>query len=628
MTDLEQKAAELEQAMDPKERDERAEAAEAYSKEDEAHFVEYGRACLDEAEEATSDLRDEYDLNWEAYTLSRPDDKEDWQCDIITPTPFNMVQHAKSIVRRALVDRPDYYKFKGVGNEDKFLAEFFRKAYDFHSDEGHANFPLRFSQACEMAFVAGQSMEIIPRWVRNLNGTDGLELTLRPPWHVVRDPAAEPMNPWSGMYWIHTEYMDEWELRALEKDGIYKNIAGAMSSGKEEDDKEKDEKKKRYIVAKNKFRKSLMVHEFWGIILGKDGDILLPNATFSWGGRELIRKARPNPYPTVRWPGVGFPAVPDLMRYEGRSVLGGVTSLWNFYDNLLNSYGDDLNWIVNRMFEIDPSLLADRGANMETYPGRVWVKSAGGPSGAKAVQEIISGGARTGEVLSTMNHVDQLIQNGMFLPHFLTGVPGSRSNITKGEFEGKREDSLGLFDSIGKDLEMGAVWTIRCILDVITVHWTDVAKPNILEVFGEQFLNFAKSLSLAMPEERMKALKFNADIKVSGISNLMRQNDTIQRLEAIMRRIETRPEIWLPMVWPHKLLRAQEEALGMGTQGFVKTEEEMQAEQEAQAQAQAANAQKEDLVTSSLNAAGLKLPTAPANGAGKKPATAPAQGRA
>lgn len=617
-TDLERKALDLERSMDPKERTEREEAANAYSKEDEAHFVEYGTACFQESDQATEDIRKEYDRTWEAYSLERAAEKEDWQCDIITPTPFNLVQHAKSIVRRALVDRPDYFKIDGVGKEDEFLADLYKKIYSFHANENHANFPLRFSQAAEMAFVTGQSMEIIPRWTRQINGTDGLELTLRPPWHISRDPSCEPLNPWSGMYWIHTEYLDRWELVEMEREGIYQNIAGAFSAGEEEDRKRKDEDKKRYIMSRSRYRKSLLSHEFWGIVLDKDGNLLLPNATFTWGGRSLIRKVRPNPYPVIRWPGVGFSALPDLMRFEGRSILTGVLSLWEFYDNLLNAYGDDLNWAVNRGFEIDPTLLADRGADTEMYPGRVFIKSSGSPAGVPAVREILSGSTRTGEVLSTLNHFDQLIQNGAFLPHFLTGIPGSRSKITKGEFEGKREDSLGLFDSIGKDLEMGAVWTIRAILDVITIHWTDAAKPNMAQVFGEQFLEFARSLSLSMPEERAKALRFNADITVSGISNLLKQNDTLQRLNALMQRVETRPEIWGPYVKPYNMIKTQTDILGLSGEGLVKTEDELAEDQAKLMADQQKQNQRTSLVNESLQRAGLK--TDEGQQAGNKPA--------
>ncbi len=619
-TDLEQQAAVMDATMDDQERREREEAVKAMI-EDEKHLIDYGMASREESRIAHRELREEWDKSWNAYELVRDNSgKEDWQSSVITPLPFSTVQQAKQIIRKSLLDRPDYFSVTGVEKRDRPMAEFHKASLDFHLSPSQANFPMAFSDAAEMSFAVGQSMEIIPQWKKRTNGTEGLFIALAPPWHINRDPSATSRDPQSGMYWIHDEYMDKWELLELESEGIYQNIEKAFSGGDGGDEKERDERRRKMVVARHKYRQSMKIHEFWGVILDKQGRILHPNSTFTWAGTTIIRALRPNRHPSIRWPGVGFSPIPHLMRHTGRGVLWGVLSLWRLGDNLLNLHFDDLNWVINRMFEIDPKLLVDEGSDSEAYPGKHWFRKAG-MAGATAIREVAMTRSHTSDVLPNLQYIFQLWQNGTFVNEFVTGIPGSRSNITKGEVQIKTQQSLGMFDSFGKELEFGAIWAIRAIMDVLAINWTELSIPGMDEVMGGRLGPLIEAIRLADPEQRMHHLRTNADIKVNGISALITRSENLQRIDALMQRAES-PN-WQPYIKMFNLLSSAVDMMGLSDEDVLKTPQELQDEQDQIQKANAGGDLRDVLVGGALNKAGInktKQPN-PANPSSPSPVT-------
>lgn len=544
--------------------DERLEASTAYSKERPEHFVEFCMESKKESERSTQDIRDLWGDTWEAY-CNKMDfgDKEDWQSKVVTDKPFVSVQQAKAIVRKAL-ENPDYFTISGVNLAGKQVEGFIKAVLDFHLDEQRANFKLHATDATEMGFITGQSMEIIPQW----DEYSGLQLTLVPPWHIFRDPDAIRRNPWSGMYWIHREWVDLWELVEGHKQKIFNaNVHKVEPTDNYSSDKFKDLEKKNIIWNRNKFRKNAEVYEFWGVVLGPKGELLLPNATFTIAGRQLIRDPRPNPYVKIRWPGVSFSPFAHLLRFEGRGFLEGILTLWWLHNNMISLHADAANWAVNRIKEIDPSL-AKFATNLELQPGSIIEKKAGvaGP-----VVTEIGADAKNPDMIPIFGYYDQLYENGSMINQFVQGSAGTRSDITKGEVEIKTQMSLGIFDSVGSDTEAGLVQAMQAIHEVIILNW---GSADILMAMGDEFPMEATALAQMDKKQKIAFLRQNAIIRISGISAQLKQAQMLERLQALIKRLES--PMWAKYTLPYKMLKAFTKLIGYDRADFIVTEEQAQ----------------------------------------------------
>jgi hypothetical protein len=588
--------------MDPKEVVERETAAESYLGETEKHFVSFLDECQKESRLANHDLRESWEKCWKAYQLERDySNKEEWQSKVITADPLAIGQQFKAIVRKALVDTEDYFDITGEPGTDALMADVWKHKMKFLLDNQHADFPTVFADACEMAAVIGTSMEMLPMFDVTPMLRKKLIFKLIEPWKIFRCPDAEPRDPQSGMYWIHEEYIDKWALKAAEKRGLYAKIDQAAKSGTDsgddgENDEERDARRRDQVWTRNKFRDSLLVREYRGVVLSPDGNVLLPNGVYSIAGGVVIRKPKASIFPTCRWPGTAFGPMPHLLRFEGRSIIEGILGLWNLSDSLFNLHVDDMNWIINRMFEINPDLLMDRGADSEVFPGKVWLRSAGNAA-ARAIQEVAIQRSHTNEILPNLEYMQKKIQNGSFVNNFVTGGMDKANGVqTLGQEEIRTHQSMGVFDSFGANLEKGAEYAIRTAIDLVT------CEPGFFESIPfdkkiiKHYPEFIDSLSLLTnPRERRRQLGLDANLKVTGISAMLNKSNMIQKLNQFA--IQAGNPIYGPFMKPYEILTAQAKALSLDDQDMIKTDEEVQKEKEAELQRQMV-----------MNAAGGMLP--------------------
>lgn len=551
---------------------ERLEATQAYAGEDPDHFIEYCHACVEESTKASEDIRLQWEELWEAYQLNVDySDKEDWQAKTITPDPFMAVQQAKALVRKAFRN-PEYYTVNGVEWGDEIIAKVVKTGLDYWLNYQHARFPVNFCDATEMSFAIGLSHEMIPRW----DNERGLVIDLVEPWKIYRDPDARARDPWSGMYCIHEEWQDLWQLKEGEAAGIYQNVENlSEETGKAAYDKEKMERRKGQYWSRSRYRKGVLTREFRGAVLGKDNNLLLPNAVFTVAGDEIIRPPVVSPYVKIKWPGSSFSPYAHLLRYEGRGLIENVISLWWVMNNVFNLQLDGLNWYINKLREYDPSLWAD-GTDMEIYPGASKALKPGsmGPS-IRAIEEK----STVPDTMAVVQAIQQKWDNGSGVNQFVAGLPGTRSNITLGETQIKTQQSLGLFDSIGEDVEYGALNLIYACYETIMLNWTGTSIPSPSRVLGETDQQAAMMFERIPIEERKAWLKEGADITVSGIAAQMRQQENAEMFQTFMKLASAQP--FAPFIKPYELLLDGAEVMGNPSPRYIVTPEEAEAVKEA-----------------------------------------------
>jgi len=548
--------------FDGKELTERAEAASAYGDEDPDLYVDYCHSCIKQSEDATSDIRYMWDQCYKAYRskIDYPM-KQDWQSKVITGDMFTAVKQAIAVVR-ASFRQPNWFSIENRHNPQ--LAKVINDMLDIWLDAQHANLPIVFSDASELAFAIGQSHEIIPRW----EDGKGLVFDLIPPWQIYRDPDAVPRDPWSGDYWIHIEWFDTWKLTELFKTGNYVRLDEVRpdeGSGGSRETKEKKARRKGQFYQRSPYRKSVRVVEQWGVILDKQGDLLLPNARFTVAGDVLIRNPEPNPYETLRWPGISFSPLPDMIGFEGHGILESAILLWLMTCNLMSLHIDDLNWRVNRMRQLNRFLLEDP-SDVSMYPGKLLLTEKGvtGP----VISDVYTPGD-TSEILAILQHFDQRRENSTFVNQFVAGLPGQRSHITKGEVEIKTQQSMTIFDSIGEDVENGLIQVLRAAIETLVLNWSEYSYPPVSRVMPDPMaMQFA-----ALPiEQRKELLRANCDIKAQGITAQFKNSEMLPRLQFLMSQIAN--SAFARYLKPYQLLTQIVNTLGFYEPEFMANEEE------------------------------------------------------
>jgi hypothetical protein len=577
--------------IDPQELEERTEAAKAYAIEDPDSVVDYCHACIQESEKATTDTRYLWDECYKAYRHKIDySNKQDWQSKMTTGDMTATVKQANAIVRKAF-RQPDWMSVEPQGEDDVFTAQFYRDMLEFWLNPQHAKFGTRFSDGCELGFAIGQSHEIIPRWQDGI----GLVLDLVPPWQIYRDPDAQPRDPWSGNYWAHMEWMDLWRVQALAGQGKYTRIEEVTANEgvwPASENQEKRARRKGQYYQRNTYRHAVRVVEQWGVILDKQGNMLLPNARFMIAGDVLILEPEPSPLVTIPWPGVSFSPLPDMFTFDGHGIVEPSLWLWLATCNLMNLHIDDMSWRVNRMRQVNRYKLEDP-TDVDLYPGKLWLTSKDVQAGAKVIEDIFEAG-NTNEILATLQHYDARRENSSFVNQFVAGLPGQRSNITKGEVEIKTEQSMGIFDSIGEDIEEGAIHVLKACIEMLVLNWSEYTYPAVSRVFPED--QAAAIFSQFAPEQRKEMLQANCDIKVSGVTAQIKNSDLIPRLQFIMAKAEG---MWGKYVKPYELFTQVTNTLGFYDPDFAVSPEEamMIDEAEAQMQAEAIAAQTAGKVT-------------------------------
>lgn len=541
--------------MDAKELAEREEAAQAYAGENEKHFVEYLEDCVTVSMNANDEVRQVQDECWRLWNEEEPPNyaaKEAWQSRVTLPMPHASVLFAMSLIRKSFD-----VQFLSIENErNQEAADFRKKLMTGQLSRTFANFPLQFSDACGMSCAVGTSMEMIPVYRKG----KGLKFLLIEPWKIYRDPDATSREPQSGLYWIHSEYLDYWQLKKFENEGRYQNI-GEFKPGTEEgntDDKrmtkEAVSERRKQIHQRSKFRTLVLTSEFWGTVLDSRGELLLPNATYTTAAGRVIKPPEVNPYPSLRWPGTAFSVIPHPLRFDGRGLLQGIKTLWEFMCSLLSLHADYLNWLVNPPVEIDVSSLVDR-EDLDWYPGKQCL-TYGTLSGQQAYREIHTRSTTT-DVLANLNFCKMAYEDGVLVPSVVRGLPGYRAEVTARESAQNLDQSMTVFGLMGFNIEQGALEAILAGAETL-----DVYMPyNDLELF----LGPETALLYADPESRT-GLKLpslsTGQFTVSGISAMMQDWEQLRNIrEVILPLFEN--EAFVPYLRPFPTIKAIETRLNL-----------------------------------------------------------------
>ncbi len=596
------------------------------------HLVNYAMEGVRESYESTRMRRDRWDRLWEAHEseIKEYAAKEDWQNAIVLNKPFTTTVQGKAIVRRALMERPDYINIDPpiAGNPEKELkAKFWRKGLKYWCGTRDAHMPTVFADAAGMSFVVGISNGIKILWRQDDNGVYRLYYESISPWNLFYDPDRKPRKPQEGLYCIHQEWVPLYKIYQMAEQGFYEpEQVGLISEGTDQrdaagygmEDREQERRRKGQLLHRNRYRKDVLVTEFWGGILDEGGHLIMPNCRYTIANGIVIRHPKKVPFPRLRWPIMQFSALPHPLRFDGYGLWEGVMAIWKFQNNVLNLFGDNESFRINNMFEIDKSKLEDT-QDLEVFPGKNFVRAKNAPADANpAVRPILKGDSNIQDVQFIWDMTTRAWEEGSFVTQSLKGIQPEQQR-TLGELQMNKESSLGVFDSIGKDIEQGGADLAWATSEVLVTFWDDRDAPNLIDVFGpdSEELALMQLAGFLMPEARIQQLLLDTDIKIQGISRLIDRSDLLDKLN-MMITVGDNPRFSMFMK-DYEICKRLAGELTMDE--LVYTEEEMQQQQEMIMQDALAQQQQAE-----AEGGGATGPPAQAPPAGGKPAGPPKGG--
>ncbi len=557
---------------------------------DKMHLLELQRVQKNEAEKATAELRKRWRQWWRMWQNEVTfQGKEEWQTKLWVPKIFTAVEQATALIQRSILDSDSPFGVDGHNDRERMLATLLwnpiLKLFLTKADLAY-----KFSDACKVGFITGvagylkirpvsvnvpklmsaqpdpATGRIIPSFTRQPKSFINIDYVA--PWNIFRDPDSRARQNWSGSYIYHSEWKDRAALQQMAQVWDATALANVLSSNQPNKltsdgmtDTQRDEaQRKQYEYERHKFRKSYLVNEGWLDILDENGDVVLPDALMVTSGNEVLYGPVDNPIWATdmntgrrKTPFVAGTPVVHPARFEGRGIAEQDAQLSQLYSNIFMLWADGLNWVINPPTEVYQDALVD-WEDLEHYPGKLWVKHSESP----ALTPAKMGTMETSAIMASLEYIDKIRQNSNFVTDFAVGLPGSRSDITKGEVQIKTSQSLAIFESMGRNLEGLGADIIGLTYDLLLQYFSDYNQPEIMNLVGPEA---AMVLSAAPIEQRVAMLQGDFQFKFSGVTQSFMKSEQLAKVMQFATLAAT--PSYMGLVNPANILQVIGDLLGI-----------------------------------------------------------------
>lgn len=541
---------------DPRARMEAMGKAQGLKKE---HLVEVVRAQKTEAERATAELRKRWRVWWRMWQNEVEfAGKEDWQTKLWVPKIFTAVEQATALVQRSILETDSPFGADGNNDRERQLATLLwnplLKLFLTKADVAY-----KFADATKVGFITGvagylkvrpttvavpklmsaqidpASGRVIPAFTAKPKSCITIDFVL--PWNIFRDPDSRPRQNWSGSYIYHSEWKDRAALTPMKQNGWDPEALDRLLASdhtKQETDwltegQREEAERKQYTYERHKFRKSYLVDEAWCDILDENGDVVLPSALMIHSGGEIVYGPVDNPIWATdlntgrrKHPFIAGTPIVHPSRFEGRGIAEQDAALSQLYSNVFMLWADGLNWVINPPTEVFQDALVD-WEDLEHYPGKLWVKH----TADQALAPASMGTMDTNAIMASLEYIDRIRQNSNFVTDFAVGLPGSRSDITKGEVQIKTSQSLAIFEAMGRNLEGMGSDLVGLTYDLILQYFNDYTDPSVARLIGPQAAMVLQTIPI---QERVDMIQGDFQFKFSGVTQALMKSEQLAKV--------------------------------------------------------------------------------------------------
>lgn len=469
---------------------------------DPAYLVEYVKARKKEADSASKERRTKWAELWQLFQNKQDyTGKQSWQSKIFAPKIFTHTIRASALVEKAVLQTSTL--FKVTIDEEAYEESELEKAREkarkvekkMKSHLEQTNFAESYGEGTTSTFLLGFGGikrlwdEEVPRC--HYENTDVLNLWI--------DPAFRPFVDSKPGYMI--EYKEEKLSILLDK--VAKNKDNYITAAV--DKLEAGFAAKQEIKTRERTRRGLSQHstkdkpvgqlEFWGDIISQDGKHILRDQLLVIANETELIRHHDNPFNDKLPPWRLTVAVPYPHRgIAGVSLVEGAVPLQYTLNNLLNLYMDNLNFTVNKMYEVQNTGLVDQQKARRIYPGKIFLKS----TDQRVVQEVNTTPIGM-EIINAVKVIDSELRQATAITEYVEALP-SKHKQTLGEIEKKTTEAHGFFDVIARRLERNSIAPLIKDTYNLLVQFSQTLKG--LE--GEYIFKVG-GLSLLLQEEKLRA---------------------------------------------------------------------------------------------------------------------------
>lgn len=411
---------------------------------------------------------------------------------------------------------------------------------------------------------------------------DRLMIEERDVWHLaieaVRPEDYYPDPSGRCLYEIHRTERDLHEVLAMADQGIYDRT---LVADIEQTFVDHDRRYREHLqtgqdeVTPPSFRKKVILDEFWGTLVDRDGQVIAKNIVATLANDQfLIRRPEPNPFWHQESPFVVAP----LVRVPG--------SVWH---KALLDHATQLNFAINELF----NLMLDGGIASVWGIRQVKMSSLenakdfadGIPQGATLlvkedvpdnvdVYKRVDTGEVPNDALNMFNLLDREFQVTSKVNDAKLGLLPPRQ-VKATEILDTAQQSAVIFDAIVSDLEN------RVIKQVLRKGWLTMLQnfeawstDDVVGCLGPQQ---AMQLAAMGPARRFAMFAQGCRFKVDGLSAMLTRVKEFQKLMALLQSVSANAillQAFVQRFSPEKILDRILKVLAIDPDTLAMTEEE------------------------------------------------------
>jgi len=501
---------------------------------DPQYFIDYVLAAKKEAFQATKERRVKWAELWQLYQNKQDySNKKEYQAKSFSPKIFMHTIRAAALVERAVLQTATLFKVDI--DQEEYEEEEYEDAREnarvmerkMKSHLEKTNFAECLGENSISSFLLGLGA-VKRRWddyepKATFENTDVLNLFISPDY--------KPFVHTRPKYMVEYMTMDLADLMTK-----YENNPGNYIK-KAIDKLEGDYAKKKELTAQERARrglsdfspqdKQLNILEFWGDVVSKDGKKVMRNQLIQVANETDLIRHHDNPFDDELPPWrLSIPIPYPHRGIAGTSLVEGAVQLQYNLNNLLNLYLDNLNFTVNKMFEISTMGLVDPQKARRIYPGKIFLKT----TNEKVIHEV--GITDVGnEVVQAIRVVDSELRQATAITEYVEALP-SKHKQTLGEIEKKTAESHGFFDVIARRMERNLI------------------APLVKDTYN---------LILQFKKDYLKGLDGKYIFKVGGLTLMLQQQELKQSINTMLAAV-LQNEILaqmtdIPLLWKKALVQ-------------------------------------------------------------------------
>lgn len=536
-------------------------AGEAEESYDEGYIIRWMLQCRDEAKLSKFDRMQQNKQNFDVYH-GRHDfsHKLEGQSRETLNMQAMAVESTCSFFQQALIDEGDWFDIRALdpANEERLKV----RPEIVHDLIQHE---LERAKMLRHVGLGVKSGILGALWITKVHG----EYKPIPAYVVNRDPSSRkarlkkvdkkswqlrldvvnqqhyyPDPTGAGLYEIEEMWVDYHVVCALAegKDAIYsKDVVDELEGygGSEDAEEELDQRRRTgQNAAPHDYRKRIKLTEYWGNILGEDGEIIAENIVCTLANEKfLIRSPTKNPNWHQTSPYVVTPII-DLPDAVWPKALADAGTRHNIALNeIYNLMLDGGMRSVNGIAMVRPDWLEDP---MELEggikPGTTFKVNSACPPGAKAY-EVVKSGELPPDAQNMFNIQRQEFNASMLTSDIRSGIQ-PRRDVPATQIVETSQSITSVFKGICEQIEQNGIKAILMKSGQTIMQFSDeIEESEVRAVLGDRADSFLK----LTPEERFAETVQGVKYEVYGISQHLAKAQDAQKIALAMQTIGASP---------------------------------------------------------------------------------------